>query len=145
MDPYPYEAGAATKTHAQKLVDEAQARHPDLLVLALRAPPRAPPRGSRDMVVLGSTFGRHGKKADADDLKVLESPEPRTGIYANGKRFGADLQLRDRAGNAIGTLNVGYAYRQGDDEKALLRKAEKIRDDMALRIPSADGLGELDP
>lgn len=141
LDPYPFEPGAATKTRAQKLVDELQASNPDLLVLALRAPPR----GARDMVVLGSTFGRHGKKADADDLKVLESPEPRTGIYAGGKRFGADLQLRDGAGKPIGTLNVGYAFRQGDDEKALLRKAERLRDDLASRIPSVDRLDELDP
>ena len=97
------------------------------------------------MVVLGSTFGRHGKKADADDLKVLESPEPRTGLYAGGKRFGADLQLRDAAGTAIGTLNVGYAYRQGEDQKALLRKAEALRDELAGRIASADGLGDPDP
>ena len=141
MDPFPFEAGATTKTHAQKLVDALQAKNSDLLVLALRAPPR----GARDMVVLGSTFGRHGKKADGDDLKVLESPAPRTGTYANGKRFGADLQLHDRSGKAIGTLNVGYAYRQGDDEKALLGKAERLRDMLARLIPSADRLDELDP
>jgi hypothetical protein len=141
MEPFPFEPSATTKTHAQTLVDEVQARHPEVLVLALRAPPR----GGKDIIILGSTFGRHGKKADADDLKVLSGGEARTGVYSNGKRFGADLPLRDALGKIIGTMNVGYAYRQGDDQGALLRKAENLRDDLQKRIPSSDRLDELDP
>jgi iron complex outermembrane receptor protein len=141
MDPFPLEGRATTKTHAQKLVDEAQARNADLLVLALRSPPR----GSKDIVVLGSTFGRHGKKADADDLKVLEATEPRTGVFSNGKRFGIDLPLRDASGKTIGTMNVGYAYKEGDDRAVLVRKAEKLRGELERRIASADQLDELDP
>jgi hypothetical protein len=141
MDPYPFERRATTKTGAQKLVDEMQARHPELLVLALRAPQR----GSTDLVVLGSTFGRHGKKADADDMKIFDATEPVTGVYSNGKRFGADLQLHDASGNKIGTMNVGYAYREGDDPKALLAKAQSLRAELQKRIASAETLEELDP
>ena len=141
MDPFPFEPGATTRTHAQKIIDEVQASEPDVLVLAMRAPPR----GARDIVVLGSTFGRHGKKADADDLKILTAAEPATGVYSNGKRFGVDLPLRDAAGKTIGTMNVGYAYTQGQDPKALVRKAEKLRDDLQRRITSSDQLDELDP
>jgi hypothetical protein len=141
MDPYPFERRATTKTGAQKLVDEMQARHPELLVLALRAPQR----GSNDLVVLGSTFGRHGKKADADDMKIFDATEPVTGVYSNGKRFGADLQLHDASGNKIGTMNVGYAYREGDDPKALLAKAQSLRAELQKRIASAETLEELDP
>jgi hypothetical protein len=141
MDPYPFERLATTRTGAQKLVDQTQATHSDLLVLALRAPPR----GSRELVVLGSTFGRHGKKADADDMKIFEGDEPVTGVYSNGKRFGVDLQLRDVSGKKIGTINVGYAYRQGDDPRALLARAERLRDDLQKRIASAEALDELDP
>ncbi len=141
MDPFPFEARATTKTHAQKLVDEAQSTNPDLLVLALRAPPR----GSKDMVVLGSTFGRHGKKADADDLKVLEGTDVKTGVYSGGKRFGIDLPLHDSSGKTIGTMNVGYAYGEGDDRADLVRKAEKLRGELERRIASAGELDELDP
>jgi hypothetical protein len=141
MDPFPFELSATTKTHAQKLVDEVQAKQPDVLVLALRAPPR----NGKEIVVLGSTFGRHGKKADADDMKIFNSSEPATGVYSNGKRFGVDLQLRDATGKSVGTMNVGYAYRQGDDEKALLAKAVKLRDELQKRIASAESLDELDP
>ena len=141
MDPFPFEQSATTRTHAQRIVDEIQARQPDVLVLALRAPPR----GGRELVVLGSTFGRHGKKADADDMKIFATSEPATGVYSNAKRFGIDLQLRDATGKTVGTMNVGYAYKQGDGEKALLGKAEKLRDELQKRIASADCLDELDP
>ena len=141
MDPFPFERLATTKTGAQKLVDAMQAKHPDLLVLAIRAPTRP----SGDLVVLGSTFGRHGKKADADDTKIFDGTEPATGVYSNGKRFGVDMQLHDAAGRKIGTMNVGYAYRQGDDQKPLLAKARQLRAEIEKRIPSADALDDLDP
>ena len=111
MDPYPFVPLVTTKSRAQSLVDEALLRHPEVTVLALRGREQ----GSDQLVLLGSTFGRHGKKADSDDLKVLENANPTTGVYSNGKRFGVDMALRDRAGNAIGTMNVGYAYRNADD------------------------------
>ncbi len=141
MDPYPFERLATTRTYAQKLVDETQAKHPELLVLAVRAPARAAP----DLVVLGSTFGRHGKKADADDMKIFNGTDPVTGVYSNGKRFGVDLPLSDAAGRKIGTMNVGYALRAGDDQKALLAKALALRADIQKRIPDAQALDELDP
>jgi hypothetical protein len=141
MDPYPFERLATTRTNAQKLVDEIQDTHPEVRVLAMRAPAA----GSPDLVVLGSTFGRHGKKADADDMKIFGASKPVTGTYSNGKRFGVDLQLRDASGRTIGTLNVGYAHPAGSDEANLLAKAERLRDDLAKRIPSAATLGELDP
>jgi hypothetical protein len=141
MDPYPYEPLVTTKSRAQTLVDEALLRHPEVTVLALRA--RSGP--ARELVLLGSTFGRHGKKADADDLKVLDSPNPTTGVYSNGKRFGVDLVLRDRAGVAVGTMNVGYAYRNGEDTNPLLAHAVALRKDLQARIAAAPGLDELDP
>jgi hypothetical protein len=141
MDPYPFERLATTRTGAQKLVDAMQAKHPDLLVLAIRAPTRP----SGELVVLGSTFGRHGKKADADDMKIFEGTEPATGVYSNGKRFGVDMQLHDAAGRKIGTMNVGYAYRKGEDEQALLEKARQLRAEIEKRIASAGALDDLDP
>ena len=141
MDAYPLERLATTRTYAQKLVEQTIAAHPEVTVLAMRGPARA----GGDIVVLGSTFGRHGKKADADDLKIFNGTESVTGVYSNGKRFGVDLQLRDASGKTVGTMNVGYAYKQGDDTKGLLAKAERLRDSLQKRIASAGALGELDP
>jgi len=121
-------------------VERAVAKHPELTVLALRAAPKA-----GDIVVLGSTFGRHGKKADADDLKVIESGVADIGIFSGGKRFGATLPLRDHAAKVIGSVAVGYAYQQGADPKALAAKAQRLRDELQKEIPSAEKLNELDP
>jgi len=140
-DPYPFRPLATTKTRAQTLVDEALLRHPEVTVLALRARVRP----TNELVLLGSTFGRHGKKADADDLKVLEAARPTTGVYSNGKRFGVDLPLRDRAGVAFGTMNVGYGYRGAEDAKPLLAQALALRDELQTRIAAAPVLEELDP
>src|SRR5437667_238135 len=90
----PLHAQIPLKTRAQELVEQTVAKHPDLTVLALRASTGA----GKEMVVLGSTFGRHGKKADAGDLKVLNSGEVDAGLHSGGKRFGATLPLRDAAG-----------------------------------------------
>ncbi|HEY3634231.1 MAG TPA: hypothetical protein VGK95_04175 [Caldimonas sp.] len=141
MDPYPFVPLVTTKSRAQSLVDEALLRHPEVTVLALRAREQ----GSNQLVLLGSTFGRHGKKGDADDLKVLENANPTTGVYSNGKRFGVDMALRDRAGNAIGTMNVGYAYRNADDAKEQLAQALALRDELQARIAATPRLDELDP
>src|SRR5205823_11851208 len=140
MDPDPFEPLVTTRSRAQSLVDDALLRHPEVTVLALRG--RSGP--SNELVLLGSTFGRHGKKADADDLRVLD-PSPTTGVYSNGRRFGVDLVLQDRAGAAIGTMNVGYAYRQGEDTKPLLAQALALRKELQARIAAAPKLDELDP
>ena len=98
-----------------------------------------------DNIILASNFGRIGKKADADDMKVVNSGQPIVGVSGEGKRYGVELPLCDAAGNTVGALSVGFRYKTGDDEKALLAKAEKVRDELQKRIPSVENLNELDP
>lgn len=141
LDPYPFVPGATTRTRAQALVEDALQRHPEVTVLALRA--RVQP--TNDLVLLGSSFGRHGKKADADDLKVLNAVAPIAGIYSNGHRFGADLALRDAGGTAVGTLNVGYAWRADADARALLAQALALREELQARIAAIPDLNEIAP
>lgn len=141
MDPYPFAPLVTTKSRAQTLVEEALQRHPEVTVLALRA--KVQPKG--ELVLLGSTFGRHGKKADADDMKVLDTTAPITGVYSNGKRFGVDLPIRNRSGIAVGTLNVGYAFGSGQDTKTLTTHALALRDELQTRIAATPALEEIDP
>ena len=138
---HPIEPLATTRTHAQKLVDDTLARHPEVIVLAMHVtPPNA-----NDNIILASNFGRIGKKADTDDMKVINSGEPIVGIYGEGKRYGVELPLRDSVGKTVGALSVGFPYKSGDDEKAFLARAEKVRDELQKRIPSVENLVELDP
>jgi hypothetical protein len=141
MDPYPLDPLATTKTHAQKLVDATAARHKEILNLALHV--NQPKDGGN--IILASTFGRHGKKADADDLKVIQTGQPITGVYAGGKRFGVELPLQDAAGATIGALSVGYPFQAGTSESALAQQATQLRDELRKQIPAVDKLIELDP
>jgi hypothetical protein len=141
VEPHPYEPLATTKTHAQKLIDATLAKRADVIVLAMHV--TLPKEGGN--VILASNFGRIGKKADADDMKVIDSGEPTLRIYGEGKRYGVELPLLDASGRTIGGLSVGFRYKAGEDEKMLLAKAEKVRDELQKRIPSVETLVELDP
>jgi hypothetical protein len=141
IEHHPYEPLATTKTHAQKLVDGVLSKHPEVIALALHV---TPPK-DKNNVILASSFGRIGKKADDDDMKVIRSGEPIAGVYAQGKRYGVELALRDAASRTVGALSVGFRFKSGDDEKALRAKAETLRDELQKNIPSLESLVELDP
>ena len=141
FDPYPLDPTATTKAHAQRLVDQAMAKHPEVLSLAMHV---TLPNSSEN-IILGSSFGRIGKKADEDDMKVIESGKTTPGIYAGGRRFGVELALQDARGKTIGALSVAYAYKPGDDQAALLDRAEKLRDDLRKQFDWVEQLVALDP
>lgn len=134
LDPWPYRAQFNDRTFAQALVDKTLARHPDVIILAAHATPA----GSKTDVIVGSNIGRIGKEADEDDLRVVEKGE--TNREVNGRRFEAELPLNDSRGRRIGALGVVFNYREGDDKEALVREAEKIRDEMAKEIASPAAL-----
>ncbi len=141
VERYPYEPLATTKTHAQKLVDEALSKHPEVIELAVHV---TPPKGN-GAIVLASNYGRIGKETAGDDLKAINSAGAIGGVYVEGKRYRVALALRDSASRTIGALSVGFLYRTGDDERAFLANAEKLRDELQARIPSLEKLVELDP
>jgi len=140
VDPYPLDPLATTKTHAQKLVDETLARHPELIVAGMHV---TPPK-SRENIILASNFGRIGKKADDDDMNVIASGKPNAQVYGNRTRYAVELPLQDAAGNTVGALSLGWRYRN-EEASTFLSRAEKIRDELRKRIPSIEKLVELDP
>jgi phosphate transport system substrate-binding protein len=140
FDPYPLDPAVTTKSRAQRIVDRAMANHSELLSLALHV--TLPNSGEN--VILGSSFGRIGKRADEDDMKVIESGTTVPGIFAGGKRYGLELALRDAHGKTIGALSVAYPYKAGD-EPVMLARAERLRDELRQQFDSADQLAELDP
>lgn len=141
IEHHPYEALATTKTHAQKLLDAVLARHPEVIELAVLA---TAPNGKNN-IILASNFGRIGKAASDDDLKVISSGEPIVGVYGEGKRYSVELPLRDSANKTIGALSVGFRFKSGEAEKPFLAQAEKLRAELQDRIPSLEKLVELDP
>lgn len=141
MEPYPLVPGATTRTRAQRLVDAAVARHPEVKTLGLRGPSKR----LGNYVVLGSTFGRHGKAAGADDLAVLQRGEPAIEVHEKVKRIKIDLPLLDWARRKVGTMTAGYSFAGVEEQQALLRKALALRDELGGQIASAEELEELEP
>lgn len=136
LDRWPYDPRFSDDTYAQRLVDKTMAAHPDVIILALHATPP----GSKTDVILGSNIGRIGKKADEDDLRVVEKGAINKEVNETGKRFEAEVPLNDRRGKRIGALGVVFNYRQGDDKEALTAHALKIRDEVAAQISSPAAL-----
>jgi hypothetical protein len=139
LEPFPY-SQIPTNTYAQKLVDETMAKHPELQILALHVTPP----NSTDNVILASSIGRIGKKADEDDLKVIQTGEPILEVHISGKRFEVELQLHDRTGKIIGAVSTVFAYKPGNDKMDFQKRAESIRSEIERQIPSIEKLIQSD-
>ena len=118
--------------YAQKLVDEALASHPEILLLAIHA---APP-GHKNLIV-ASNFGRIGKIGDEDDMRCIRTGKSNLEISEKGDHFEDELILEDNSGKTIGALGVVFNYKAGDDKAALEKIAIHVRDEMKAKLPSA--------
>lgn len=138
VEPYPYDPAVPGYPKAQKLVDDTMRKYRDAILLVMHVTPP----GSKDNIVLASNIGRIGKKADEDDLRVIERGETNLEVSSAGNRFEVELPLLDKAGLRIGALGVVFPYKKSSDKQALKQRAEKIRDDMAAQIPSIAQIAE---
>ncbi|CAB3657757.1 hypothetical protein [Paraburkholderia rhynchosiae] len=122
---------------AQQLVDTTLAAHPELTVLALHV---TPPTES-DNVIIASNIGRIGKRADADDLAVLESGQPRVELTRTGD-LSVELPMRDVTGKTIGVIGSTFHFAHGVKRDVIVHEAERVRDELARRTPSLAALFE---
>src|SRR5882757_11567572 len=70
----------AKKTYAQKLVDDTLAKHKEVVIMAMHVTPP----GKNENVIIASNIGRIGKKADEDDLRVIETGKPNLEVNKKG-------------------------------------------------------------
>jgi hypothetical protein len=126
------------KIFAQKLVDEAIAKHHDVIILAMHVTPP----GKTDNVIIASNIGRLGKKADEDDMRVIETGKPNLEVNKKGDHFEVELVIQDQSGKTVGAMGVVFMYKNGDDKAVFQKKAEELRDEMRKQIPSINKLFE---
>lgn len=129
---------APEKIYAQELVNQTVAKYPDLLVVAMHV---TPPKGSQN-VIIASNIGRIGKKADAEDKKVINTGETLAKVNKNGDRFEVELPLHDASSTPIGALAIVFPYKAGDDASQFETRAKLIRDELAQQIPQLAKLTE---
>ena len=135
-----FPAGASPvllKNYGQELIDEAVASHPDLLVAMMHVTPP----GEKDNIIIASNIGRFGKKADEDDMRVVDTGRSNLEVAAGGTRFEVELVLQDARGRSIGAMGLVFPYQEGVvDRKALEARAIAIRDHMRRHIAGAGDL-----
>ncbi len=118
---------------AQKLVDEALAKHPEVILLAIHA-------GAPKYDIIASNFGRIGKLGDEDDLRVIMKGTKNLELNKTGTHFEDELPLKTRAGKRIGAIGVVFNYEPGDDKLALDKIAAEIQREMQAQITSSKTL-----
>jgi hypothetical protein len=120
---------------AQKLVDEALQKHPEVILIAIHAKPP----GHKNVIV-ASNFGRIGKIGDEDDLRCIRTGKSNLELNSTGKHFEDELILLDASGKTIGALGVVFNYKPGDDKAALAKIADQVRDEMKPQLPTEAAL-----
>lgn len=132
---------APAKIYAQELVNQTVAKYPDLLVVAMHV---TPPKGTQN-VIIASNIGRIGKKADAEDLRVVKTGETLAKVNKNGDRFEVELVLHDASKKPIGALAIVFPYKAGDEKSEFENRAERIRDELGGQISDVAKLMEPSP
>ena len=91
----------------RKLVDETLADHKEVVIMAMHVTPPA----KADNVIIASNIGRIGKKADEDDMRVIETGKPNLEINKKGDHFEVELVLQDQSGKTIGAVGIVFMSR----------------------------------
>ncbi len=125
------------KIFAQKLLDETLAKHKNVMIMAMHVTPP----GQTDNVIIASNIGRIGKKADEDDMRVIETGKPNLEVNKKGDHFEVELTLQDQSGKTIGAVGIVFNYEKGK-EAEFQKNAEQIRDEMKQKTPTIAKLFE---
>jgi iron complex outermembrane receptor protein len=121
--------------YAQKLVNEALEKHPEVILLAIHAKPP----GHKNLIV-ASNFGRIGKIGDEDDLRCIRTGKSNLEVNPAGNHFEVELIILDASGKTIGALGVVFHYKPGADKAAFERISDRIRDEMKAKLPNEEAL-----
>ena len=111
---------------------------PDLVIIAFHVTPP----GEKENVIIASNIGRIGKKADEDDMRVINTGKPNLEVNATGDHFEVQMAQRDKAGKIIGALAVVFPYKEGMDKEQLHAKGEEIRKEIEGQVPTLAKLFE---
>ncbi|MBN8886171.1 MAG: hypothetical protein J0I77_10650 [Rudaea sp.] len=132
---------AQKKIYAQELVDRAAAAHPQVIAIEMHV---TPPKSAAN-IVIAARNGHLGEKADQEDLDVIASGKVSAALNKAGDRYEVNQRLLDASRRTVGSLGIAFAYHRGDDQAALRKQAEEIRDRIARRISHLANLMEDTP
>jgi predicted membrane-bound mannosyltransferase len=148
-------AQTARKINAQKLVDEAMAKHPEVVILSMHV---TPPQKAENVIIASSVRPQSpshssllhrktqpawiGRKSNTDDERVISSRRSNIEVNKAGNHIEVTVPLQDHSGKTIGALGVVFNYKEGDDKGRYKKVAEQIRDEWRTQISNKDSLFE---
>jgi len=125
------------RIYAQKLLDETLAKHKEVVIMAMHVTPPGKP----DNVIIASNIGRIGKKADEDDMRVINTGKPNLEVNKKGDHFEVELVMQDQSGKTIGAVGIVFMNEKGK-EAEFQKNAERIRDEIKEKTPTIAKLFE---
>jgi hypothetical protein len=125
------------KIFAQKLLDDTLTKHREVVIMAMHVTPP----GKTDNVIIASNIGRIGKKADEDDMTVINTGKPNLEVNKKGDHYEVELVMQDQAGKTIGAVGIVFMNEKGKEQE-FLKKATDIRDEMKAQTPTIAKLFE---
>ena len=124
---------AAGDTLGQKLVMQALARHPDILVVAMHV---IPPGGTQNTVIAINEPALLGHPSDQVDSGIAKSGETIMHLIPDSHRMEVHMPLRDSHGRLIGTICTVYLWRTESQTADFYVRSLAMRDELDSQIPS---------
>ncbi|HKQ87702.1 MAG TPA: hypothetical protein VJS43_13145 [Candidatus Acidoferrales bacterium] len=131
----PVVAAPQNRILAQKLVNDAHARHPEASEIGIVT------TGSKGCTTIASTDKSDiGEKCEADDSEPIRTGKPYVG--KEGKNFDVTLPLHDESGKTVGSVGIELAPRSGQTQADVVKRAQDIAKEMEAAIPSKASLSQ---
>jgi hypothetical protein len=136
----PLSAKVLQATYAQRLVDLALLKNPELVVVAMHV---TAPGSADNAIVAANRPELIGEKSDPDDLAALTTNRPTVTPTKDRTKYEVILPLRNVKDETIGTLVIVTHYEEGAFVSGhRLDQAAALRDQLAQVIPSLEDLFE---
>jgi hypothetical protein len=125
--PQPVHAPAALKLELSTM-----SAHPDLRKMGLHA---VPPGGKESVIIANANTSRIGVPSTAGDLAAVKDGKTYCAKRDDGAFYNLKLPLQDATGRSIGILVMEIPFTSVSSEAEAVRKAERIRVELAKQIP----------
>ena len=124
------------KIFAQKLVETAIAKHPELSGMELAVTPP----GQSCRTIAATEAKDLGEKCDEDEFTAMGTGKP----FAEKEEDGFDIAVpvRDATGKLIGTVGMDFKPEPGQQEPGVIERAKRITHELEEQIPSKAALFE---
>ncbi len=138
-EPLSREKGAAKQSRilAQKLVEDLASEHPEVTGIELAA---TPPRQQYCVTIAATEAKEIGEKCDQDEFTAIRTGKPFVEKEADG--FDVTLPIHDATGRIIGTMGMDFKPQSGQQESAVVERAEQIARELEKQVPSRAKLFE---